>query len=199
MKRIHTRWPLATIAGGLAATGLSMTAAAASPSYDFVEARYLDTEIDAGPTDVDGDGFSIAGSLELDDSWHLFAGYQDLDFDFGVEFSGFRIGGGYAAPLNDTADVVARVSYIDGEIEAFGFDQDDSGFGVSLGVRGFFTPQAEARAFVNYTDLDESGSNTALSIAGDYYVTPQFAVGPGVEFDDDATTWSVGARFFFGN
>lgn len=187
---------VAVLAGLLLVAG---NAAAAELDYNYAELRYVDTELDAGPFDVDGDGFKIGGSLELAQSVHLFGSFQTLDFGSGVDVSAFEVGGGYAMPLNNGADLVGRLSYIDGEIDTGGGgDLDDSGFGFSAGLRNMFTPQIEGRAFVNYVDLDESGDEVSFELAGDYFLNEQVALGASLELGDDVTTWTLGARWFFG-
>jgi hypothetical protein len=185
------------IAAALAVVG---SAAAAELDYNYAELRYIETELDAGPVDVDGDGFEIGGSLELAQSVHIFGNFQTLDFGSGIDVSAFEIGGGYAMPLNTGTDLVARLSYIDGEIDTPGpgGDADDSGFGFSAGARRMFTPQVEGRAFVNYVDLDESGDEVSFEIAGDYFLNDQIALGASLELGDDVTSWTIGARWFFG-
>jgi hypothetical protein len=185
------------IAAALAVVG---SAAAAELDYNYAELRYIETELDAGPVDVDGDGFEIGGSLELAQSVHIFGNFQTLDFGSGIDVSAFEIGGGYAMPLNTGTDLVARLSYIDGEIDTPGpgGDADDSGFGFSAGARRMFTPKVEGRAFVNYVDLDESGDEVSFEIAGDYFLNDQIALGASLELGDDVTSWTIGARWFFG-
>lgn len=166
--------------------------------YNYGELRYIDTELDAGQFDADGDGFEIGGSLELTPAVHLFGNFQTLDFPGGVDVSGFEVGGGYAMPLASGADLVARLSYIDGEIDAGPADFDDSGFGFSAGFRHMFHPQIEGRAFINYVDLDESGDETSVELAGDYFLNEEIALGASLELGDDITTWTLGARWYFG-
>jgi hypothetical protein len=178
--------------------GVAGTASAAELDYNYAELRYIDTELDAGPFDVDGDGFELGGSMELAQSVHIFGNFQTLDFGSGIDASAFEIGGGYAMPLNNSADLVARLSYIDGEIDTPAGDADDSGFGFSAGARSMFTPQIEGRAFINYVDLDESGDEVSFELAGDYFVNDQIALGASLELGDDVTTWTVGGRWFFG-
>lgn len=183
------------VAVNLAFAGATM---AAELDYNYGELRWVDTELDAGPFDIDGDGFEIGGSLELAQSVHIFGNFRTLDFGSGIDVSAFEIGGGYAMPLHNGADLVARLSYIDGEIDGPSGDVDDSGFGFSAGARKMFTSQIEGRAFVNYQDLDESGSEVGFEIAGDYFLNDQVALGASLELGDDVTTWTLGARWYFG-
>lgn len=173
-------------------------ASAAELDYNFGELRYVDTELDTGGLDADGDGFEIGGSLELARSVHIFGNFTTLDFGSGIDASAFEVGGGYAVPLNNGADLVGRLSYIDGEIDAGPVDADDSGFGFSAGFRNMFHPQIEGRAFINYRDLDETGEETSIELAGDYFLNDEVALGTSLELGDDITTWTLGARWFFG-
>lgn len=189
-----------TVAGLIATTALlaAGNTMAAELDYNYGELRYIDTELDGAGFDLDGDGFKIGGSMELARSVHIFGNFQTLDFGSGIDLSAFEVGGGYAMPLNNGADLVARLSYIDGEIEAGGFDADDSGFGFSAGLRKMFHPQIEGRAFINYVDLDETGDETSVELAGDYFLNDEIALGASLELGDDVTTWTLGARWFFG-
>ena len=188
----------------LGQTAVSVTAAllfagtaSAELNYDYLELRFVDAEIDAGSNDIDGDGIEFGGSYKIADKVHFFGSYRTLDFD-GVDLNTFRIGAGYMTSIAVDTDFVARVAYIDGEVDTGGRELDDSGFGLSAGFRRMFTPEVEGRAFLNHVDLDESGSETSLELAGDYFFTRQFAAGLALEFGDDATSWSVGGRYFFG-
>lgn len=194
---MKTRPGVAT-AGAMAALLLAGSTIAAELDYNYAELRYIDTELDAGAVDVDGDGFELGGSLELTEAVHLFGNFRTLDFGAGIDVSAFEVGGGYVMPLNNGADLIGRLSYIDGEIDTPFGDEDDSGFGFSAGMRNMFTPQIEGRAFVNYTDLDESGSETSFELAGDYFLNDQIALGASLELGDDVTTWTLGARWYFG-
>src|SRR5687767_4853597 len=68
--------------------------------YTYVELGYAETEFDvAGGGDLDGDGFTLTGSLQLSDDWHAFAAYGNADLDFGIDLDTWQIGAGYRYPL----------------------------------------------------------------------------------------------------
>lgn len=187
---------VAAITAGLWSTG---AADAAELRYDYAELRYLRAEIDDAGADLDGDGFGIGGSLEIADNIHLFGSYQSLDFDFGIDTSVLELGAGYMVRVAPQSDLVARISYVDGEADGGGgLTADDAGLGLSAGFRRMFTPQLEGRAFINYVDLDDTGSDTSLELAGDYFFNDQFSAGLSLEFGDDETVFGLGGRYYFG-
>lgn len=173
-------------------------------SYSYVEAGYGETEIDVGQGfgDVEGDGFSLAGSLAVAPNWHVFADFAGADFDFNVESTSYRVGGGFNYGISDTADVIARLSYVNVEVEvdtAFGtFSEDEDGFGLGVGLRGEVVDNFELEGGIEYLDLGgDGGDDTSFIAEGRYFFTPMFAVGAGVEIGDDFTTYGINARLNF--
>lgn len=171
-------------------------------TYDWVELQYVDTEIEAsgpgGDVDIDGDGFAVAGSFSLTESFQVIGSYSDLDFDFDVDATAFSIGGGYRYGIGEQTDLVASLSYVSGEVDtAFG-DADDDGFALAAGLRSFVHEQIELEGGVAYVDLDESGDETSLFGEGRYWFNDEFAVGAGLNLGDDTTTFVISGRYSFG-
>jgi hypothetical protein len=183
--------------GSILALGLAGQAYAQDGfSYSYVEAAYLNSELD--DFDVDGDGFAVAGSIEFGSNFFGFANYADQDYDFDVGRQDLGVGVGYHWPLNPRLDLVTKASYLDLEVDVPGFgDFDEDGFGVGLGLRGRALDQLELTADVNYVDLGDA-DDTTFSVGGRYYFTSAFAAGLDVGFNDDGTTWGIAARYDFG-
>ena len=55
------------------------------------------------------------------------------------------------------------------------------------------TDQFELTGGMGYTDYDDS--NVSFNVGGRYYFTDMFALGAGVDLDDDVTVWSMGVRW----
>ncbi|MCR9259396.1 MAG: porin family protein [Pseudomonadaceae bacterium] len=184
---------------GLVALAVSVSApvlADQSMNYNYIEGSYIDTEIDNG-LDVDGDGFGLSGSVELGSNYFLTASYSAQEFDFGVDLDQKSIGFGGFMGLSDSVDLVGSINYVDAEIDTRFGSADDSGFGLGVGLRARVAPNVELEGGINYVDLDESGDDTSLALGGRYYLTEAFALGAGVSFGDDVTSWNLGARFEF--
>lgn len=182
------------LAGSLAATSV----AAQDLSYDFIEFRYAETEIDVdGFDEVDGDGYQLGGSFALTPDVHAFVDYENLEFDQDVEAAGFEIGLGYQIPVGRSTDLVMRVAYVDAEVDTPFGDFNDDGFSVSAGFRGLLSDSIELRGGASYVDLDRSGDDTSLQLGADFYLNESFSVGPELTLTDETTTWTLGARFYF--
>ena len=180
---------------------LTSPAMAQGPSFNFVELGYNSSEFDVGNgVDVDGDGFAVGGSFEIGENMFVFASYADTDFDFSLDISALQVGLGWHTSISQTADIVARVAYVDAEIGLSGFGSvDESGYGLGIGVRNDVSVLVELYGEISYVDLGDDADNTAFG-AGIYFnMTRAFALGLGAAFDDDATSYGVSGRFYFGD
>ncbi len=187
------------ILGSIAALSMASSAMAADSGFDYsyVELGYVKTEID--DLDVDGDGFELRGSLELTDKFHVFAAYADQDFDFDVTGKSYEIGAGLAWPMQPNLDLVGTLSYVKVELEVpFFGDLDDDGIALGAGVRGRVIDALELSGGLKYVSFDDSGDDTTLFAGARYFFTRTFAAGLDVDFDDEGTTWMLGARLSFG-
>lgn len=169
-------------------------------SYSYLEAGYVNVDVDDFDEDVDG--FLLRGSFEITENAFLFAGYSDLMATingFDIDFTDIELGAGYAWPLSNTASLYGKISYVNSEAEAFGESLDDDGYGLAAGVRGLVAPSFELEGYISYVDLSDLGDNTAFGAAARYYFMPQFALGVEAVFDDDATSYGIGFRWHWGN
>jgi hypothetical protein len=109
-----------------------------------------------------------------------------------------NLGVGYAWPIGPKADIYGKLGYVSAEVDAGGFDADDDGYLLGVGLRGRPADQLELEGAVNYTDLSDSGDTTSVGLAARWFFTEQFAVGVEGEFGEDANTYGVGVRWNFG-
>jgi len=195
-----TRTPL--ICGVFAALSLGTATGAAAAddiSYSYVDAGWAQTDLD--DVNEDGDGFLLRGSVGFAEHWFASVGYRQISFDIGgndIDIDFVDVGLGGHLPLSNIVDGVARLSYVDASADGpFGTSFDDNGYAVSVGVRARPGAQFELDAFLDYTDLDESGDDTAARLGARYYFTPAWAVGAEVSFSDDQTDIGLYGRFTF--
>lgn len=181
----------------LALLAASAAANAGDFDYNFVSVGYGNTSLDE--VDVDGDGFGIGASFALSNSYHLFAGYDTADFDYDVDASSMAVGLGWHHGLSPKLDLVTELSYQYVELDAPGFDSvDDSGLGLGLGLRFAATEKLELDGGIGYVDLGDGGDETSLGAGGLYSFTKAFAMGLGGSWSDDASSYTVSGRFYFG-
>jgi hypothetical protein len=196
MKRIAL---LGLFLGSLAPTALLAQAAEGGPqmSYSAVDISYLvDVEID-GPGNVDGDGFEVGGSWELNDKFYILGAWQEQSFDLGIDGRQIELGGGFHTPLSNTVDFVATLSYIDAEVSTNNFSADDDGLALGGGVRARLTDSFELDGAVRFVDFDEGGSDTGFTVGGRWYFVDNMAITTRADFFDDVDVVSVGFRAEF--
>ncbi|MCB1685302.1 MAG: hypothetical protein R3E82_02490 [Pseudomonadales bacterium] len=166
--------------------------ASAAMNYTYLEGAYVNSEVDVGPFDVDGDGVSIGGSFAVVDKAHLFGSYTTQDFDFGVDIDVIRLGGGINLELSNMLDFVATAAYVDVSVDG---GSDDDGYELTGGLRSQLTDQFQLDGRIAYTDLGNGSDDTSLLIDARFFVVESLAIAGGVEIGDDATTWKIGVRW----
>jgi hypothetical protein len=178
---------------------LTFSASVSAQGFDY---NYLQLDygrVDFDDIDIDGDGIGISGSFAINPDWHVFAAYQGVDLDFGLDATTFGVGIGYNTELSQTVDAFARFSYQRVDLDAPGpgnFDDDGLGFGV--GLRFAASETLELNAAIDYVDFDDSGDDTALTVGGLYSFSDAFALGLSASFSDDVTAYTLNGRFYFG-
>lgn len=186
-----------------AALGAPLAATAQELSYNYVEAGYVQVEPD--DADVDYDGFRAKASGRIADQVYLFASYGELESD---EFAGgataeqevITAGLGYRIPVAPVTDITAEAAFVSVDFSVDGplggGSDDDTGFGLGLGLRHLFTPYVEGAVNVDYVDVFDE-DETTLTLSGLFHLTPALSLGAGYSISDDADGWTVGGRFNF--
>jgi hypothetical protein len=182
---------------GAALLAFSLAAAAEAPSYSYIQAGYVEIDLDNSFGDIDGNGFTAGGSVPLSDQWHVFAGYSSSDFDFNVDIDEFTIGGGWHRAITGRTDFVAELGYVRADASTNGFSIDDNGLAAGVGVRSMLRDNLELFGSINHVELDEAGGGTSVGGGLWYIVSGNLALGLAAEFDDDATAYGAGIRLYF--
>lgn len=175
--------------GGLLLAAAPLAAHADGMSYSYVEADYVDVDVDGGPS---GDGFGVRGSVGFANNWFAFADYVDASVDV-VDIENIAVGLGGHYPIGGDFDVVGRIGYTETDLSAGPFSASDDGYLLSLGLRGQVS-QFEMEGSVIYTDLDDGGDETAFEVAGRWNFTDMFSAGVAYRFGDDANVLFAGVR-----
>jgi hypothetical protein len=166
-------------------------------TYTYAELGYAETEVQvAGGLDLDGDGLTLNGSVELSDEWHAFAALGNADLDFGIDLDTWQIGAGYRYPLRDDTDVYGRLMYVKMEFDVPGpGDPDEDGLGLQARLRHWINDDFEVEGGIQY--LNVSDSDITLQAEGRYYFQDNFSVGAGLSFGGDNDGFGISARLSF--
>ena len=179
-----------TMLGSLLLAALPLASQAEGMSYSYVEADYVDVDIDDAPS---GDGFGVRGSVGFMDNWFAFADYVDASVDV-VDIESISVGVGGHYPVASNLDAVGRIGYTEVDLSAPGFASvSDDGYLLSLGLRGQMS-QFEAEGHIVYTDLSDGGDETAFEVAGRWNFTEMFSAGISYRIGDDANYLFAGVR-----
>ncbi|AMJ97432.1 hypothetical protein AVL55_04210 [Alteromonas macleodii] len=179
---------------------LSLNTFAASPSYDFVKAGYVQADIeDAG--DFEPSGFQIQGFKSLNENVYLTGRYGQLGEDVSgvdIDLDYASAGVGYRYGLTQNTDFFGEVTYeyvnIDVELDSIS-GEDDNGYGITAGIRSMLSEQFELRGAIRYIDIEDD--ETAFEIGADYFFTPQFSFGATYVIANDVDLLGVSARYTF--
>jgi hypothetical protein len=169
----------------------------AQMNYSAVDISFVDIELDDDLANVDGDGFEVGVTFELNDKFFVLGSWQEQSLDFNIDGRELELGAGLHHPLGETVDFVATLSYIDGEIDAGIFSIDDDGLGVTAGIRARLADSFEVDASIRVVDFDDSGSDTGFSFGGRWYFTDTMAITGSADFFDNVDVLRIGFRAEF--
>lgn len=175
--------------GGLVLAAAPLAAMADGMSYSYVEADYVDVDVDDGPS---GDGFGLRGSVGFLDNLFAFVDYVDASVD-DIDIENISVGVGGHYPIASDVDAVGRIGYTETDLSAGPFSASDDGYLLSLGLRGRMS-QFEAEGHVVYTDLSDGGDETAFEVTGRWNFTDMFSAGLSYRMGDDANVLYAGVR-----
>lgn len=222
-----------TLALALAtALALPATASARDLSFNYLDLNYVNVDVDISETFVeDGEtfsfktgsdhGFQVGGAFEIWETLHLFGEYSQASQDVTLSDGTFsvkgdfdvvrwRLGIGYAIPMDDMLSLYGRISYDRTEFkdlkvlgENLGSDKDD-GVGAELGLLWAVSPQLHVQPFVRYTsvgeiddeEVDKFNSDFLFGVTGRWFFTDQVAAQAGFEYGE-IKTYNLGLRFAF--
>ena len=167
-------------------------------NYTYVELAYDESDFDLGGPELDGDGFTLSGSFQLNDDWHLYGSYGAADLDAGADVDTLAIGAGYSHALRQNVDIYGRVLYISSEADVPGpADPDEDGLGVQLRIRGRVANNAdlELEGGIQYVDVFDS--DVSLQAGARYHFNENLSAGIGLTFGGDTDGLGINARFSF--
>jgi hypothetical protein len=199
MNGVSRAW---VVASALLLPALSFAQQSSKPAksgfdYTYAELGYdkHDFDVEGAPSGIDGDGFTLSGSVAVADAWHVYASYGTANLDFGIDLDTWALGLGYSYPLKPDIDLYGRVLYIDTTADLGPRTEHDNGLGLQFRVRGRVNDKVEVEGGIQY--LDVASSDTSLQASVRYYFTRAFSAGLGITFGGDADGLGINARYSF--
>jgi hypothetical protein len=184
------------IIGGLltfATSAALAQAPAAFPefNYNYVEAYYVNTELDDS-------GIELAGSLALRRDIRVFVSYLDQGYDNDLSRETLQLGVTYHWPLTEKLDMLVEAALADTEIERGNRTVvNDDGFILGAKLRAWMRPDLELQGGLQLDDSAGSGTDTIAEIGAQYYLRSTLSLGARLRTDEEATALFLGARYFF--
>ena len=165
--------------------------------YSWIQIGHVMSTSD---NDLDSSGWNFNAAFAVRDHIHLFADYESAELDDFSQVTAKETTLGIGAHF----DIMERLSLFGraGWYDVSGDDGlnsfDDDGIRAIAGVRFMVLPGYELRGGVDYIDLDLSGDDTAGFAAADIFLADGLALTGEVLFYDEGESYTVGARFYFG-
>jgi len=180
---------------------IAAVAAALSPaavlandvSYSYGEINYHEVDVGAGISD---NGFGLAGSFAINDSWHAGLSYNTTSFGFGVDYDRTSLGFGYNGDFGTNASYFIDLAY---EKIDLGIGGDDTGYSFQVGARGMVSDSFELQGQIGTIDIF-GGSETTYGVSGRYFINDSMAIGLSWDTVDSGSgidTLTLGFRFNF--
>ena len=166
--------------GGLMLAAAPLAALAEGMSYSYVDAAYVDTDVDGAPS---ADGFGLRGSVGFAENYFVFGEYTDQSSG-GADLTTYGVGLGGHYGIAENLDLVGRLGWVQVDIGPF----DDDGYLLDFGLRGRVGDAVELEGGVRYTDFSDGGDSTGLFVGGRFHFNDTWALGAEYQDGDDTST-----------
>ena len=166
----------------------AVSATADQPSHNYVGIGHIQGD--------NSDGKYAEASYAFSDHIYAVASYATTDYDYlDADANGFSVGVGYSLPTGDSTIWFIDASYIDAEVEVWGYSESDNGYGLETGFRSMVTENIELGVSVDYVDIFDDTESDVNAYA-QYHVTENFGILVDVSSASEYN-YGVGIRYNF--
>lgn len=172
---------------------------AAEFGYSFVDLAIVpEAEVD-GRFDVDGDGFQLRGSLDVTNTFFALVEIESIEFDSGVDFTRWQVGGGGHWPINQNLDFIGRAGLVRYDVDYRRGDDDDLGFFLGARLRAQVARSVELEGGVELSTAEVGGFEDEITLVGEarYHFNNQWSIGGLLTLGDDLSRIGIYGRFNF--
>lgn len=181
---------------------LSASVMAETPSYNFVQAGYVNADYaDLQPFDLVG--FEFQGSVELTDSVFTTGRFRMVDdtiSSYTLEETNWQVGVGYQMPYGENTVFDVRLNYgdiaFDFSIPQGDFEDSASHFSASSLARHMLTDDIEVYAGLEWQKWKKGSDQKAYRL-GSLYNFNELAVGLEYVKYSDSSAYTLFARYNF--
>ena len=170
-------------------------------SYDYVQATYSSITDSGLGFDVDGDGFAVSGSFSVTPNIAVGALFGSTSYDdiFGVTVDATELNFGLVAhtSVSPGTDIFGSFSVVNAEVElSDGFNtltDDDTGNAIGAGIRSMISDKVEVNVALARVDIFDD-SATDFGLGARFYVDQKISLGVAYVTGDDVDTLLLSAR-----
>lgn len=181
---------------------LSASVMAETPSYNFVQAGYVNADYaDLQPFDLVG--FEFQGSVELTDSIFTTGRFRMVDDNissYTLEETNWQVGVGYQMPYGENTVFDVRLNYgdiaFDFSIPQGDFEDSASHYSVSSHARHMLTDNVEVYGGLEWQKWKKGSDQKAYRL-GSLYNFNELAVGLEYVKYSDSSAYTLFARYNF--
>jgi Ax21 family sulfation-dependent quorum factor len=180
---------------------LPLTAQAAQPNYNYLEADYVSINIQDVDDMDNAEGFGLRGSWAMTDSFYLFGSYlsgstEISEVDVDVDQS--QLGVGFRHGVTETTDFIAELSWLNQSIDVEGLGEEDGNGGrLSAGFRHSFDPKFDGFVKANYTDGNDFDGDFSGTVGAFVKFNETWGITAEAEVGGDADIYTLGVRASF--
>ena len=179
--------------GGLMLAAAPLAALAEDMSYSYIDAAYVDTDVDGASS---ADGFGLRGSVGFAENYFVFGEFTDQSAG-GSDLTTYGVGLGGHYRIAENLDLVGRLGWIKAELDVGFAEADDDGYLVDFGLRGRVGDAVELEGGVRYTDFGDRGDSTGLFVGGRFHFNETWALGAEYQDGDETSTLLAYVRASF--
>ncbi|WP_165797313.1 outer membrane protein [Solimonas fluminis] len=160
----------------LTTVSASAMAAAPAPSANL-DVYYVDSSIDDGSSDEDGNGFGARIAGKVADNIKLYGEYQTVNYDDSdVDLDQIRAGASIGFSQSDALNLFGKLEFINLKADGGGADESESGFGVHGGLAFNVTPEFQLLGSLGYLDVGDFGDGLEYNLGASFDVTPAISL-----------------------
>ena len=168
-------------------------------SYSYIEATYSSSTDDSFSPEIKLNETGLHASIEVSENAAFFVGYFSGSFkDYEIDTTQVDFGVTFHAPIADQMDGALQVAIIKVDIDVpppF-IDEDDTGFGLSLGIRHALGDQLEFIAGFSHTNLFDASTNK-VGIGFLFKLSSSLGLRASFSTGDDVDSFTGGVRASF--